>query len=258
MIATTTLPRLSWSQVSTYTQCPAKWWFSRHFPMERTPSALKFGSAIHKAVEVFYAGLQEGYHAGMDEMLASFLTTWELPSDAPISFSKNETPDTLKSMAERMLTAFLESVKPGKIISIEEPFAVEIADGLLVSGVVDLLERKNGKLWIVDNKTARNSPSDAFDKEQVSLYRLGLQELGVIPFGAEVGLRYDVLRKLKTKGEFVSVEVEVGDIELAHLRQKLVQVAKAMEQGIIYRIHSWACEGCPWSKSCEQADLGAL
>jgi CRISPR/Cas system-associated exonuclease Cas4 (RecB family) len=223
--------------------------------MERTPSALKFGGAIHKSVETFYRGRMKGGNPGLDEVLATYHDAWEEPSDAPVQFGKNESSATLKDMAERMLAAFLETVKPGKILAIEESFAVEISDGLLVSGIVDLVELKAGKFWVVDNKTAKNSPSDAFDKEQVSLYRLGLQELGLIPEGADVGLRYDVLRKLKTKGEFIQVEVDVTDEELLQLKQKLIQVAHAMEQGIVYRVHGWMCDGCPWSKTCSEVDL---
>jgi CRISPR/Cas system-associated exonuclease Cas4 (RecB family) len=252
MIATTTVPRLSWSQISTYTQCPAKWWFSRHRPPERTPSALKFGSAIHRSVETFYRARMKRGNAGMDEIMAAYLDAWEEPADAPLSFNKDETPASLRAMAERMLGAFLEAVRPGEILAVEESFAVEPVEGILVTGIVDLVEIKNGKFWIVDAKTGKNSPSDAFDKEQIGLYRLGLEELGLIPEGADVGLRYDVLRKLKSKGEFVSVEVEITEKELADLRQKLGAIWRAMDIGIIYRSRSWACDGCQWSKSCAE------
>jgi RecB family exonuclease len=222
------------------------------------PSALKFGSAIHKAVEVFYAVLAEGYHAGMDELLASYLDRWEEPSEAPIHFGKEESPDSLKGMAERMLEAFLKTVQPGKVLAIEQDFAVEIAEGILVRGYVDLVETKNDTLWIVDHKTGRNAPSDSFDKEQIGLYRLGLEELGLIPEGIPVGLRYDVLRKLKSKGEFVSVEVETTEKELSDLRQKLGTIWRAMDNQIIYRSRSWACDGCQWAGACATADLAEL
>jgi hypothetical protein len=124
-------------------------------------------------------------------------------------------------MAERMLGAFLEAVRPGKILGVEESFAVEPVEGILVTGIVDLVELKDGHTWIVDAKTGKNSPSDAFDKEQIGLYRLGLEEIGLVPEGMPVGLRYDVLRKLKSRSEFVSIEVETSEKELADLRQKL-------------------------------------
>jgi len=253
-----TVPRLSWSQVSTYTQCPAKWCFSRHFPPERTPSSLKFGGAIHRAVETFYRAQMKGHRAGMDEVFASFLDSWEATESVPVLYGKEETADSLKVMAERMLLAFLDGVQPGKIIAIEQPFAVEPVEGILVSGIVDLVEVKEEKFWVVDNKTAKNSPSDSFDREQVGLYRLGLEEVGIIPQGMQVGLRYDILRKLKTRSEFVSVEVETTEKELADLRKKLGTIWKAMESGIVFRTRSWACDSCQWSKACAEVDLSQL
>ena len=250
-----TIPRLSWSQVSTYTQCPAKWWLSRHHPPERTPSALKFGAAIHRSVETFYRARMKSCNSGLDEILAAYLDAWEAPEEAPVHFNKDDSPESLRAMAERMLGAFLKAVRPGKILGVEESFAVEPVEGILVTGIVDLVEVKDGRIWIVDAKTGKNSPSDAFDKEQIGLYRLGLEEIGLIPEGMPVGLRYDVLRKLKSKGEFVSVEVETTEKELADLRQKLGTIWRAMDAGIVYRVRSWACDGCQWSKGCAEADL---
>jgi RecB family exonuclease len=222
------------------------------------PSALKFGSAIHRSVETFYRARMAGHQAGMDEIFAAYLDIWESPQEAPILYGKDETPESLKAMAQRMLEAFLKTVQPGKILAIEQDFAVEITEGILVSGYVDLIETKKNKLWIVDHKTGRNAPSDSFDKEQINLYRLGLEELGIIPEGMPVGLRYDILRKLKRKSEFISVEVEVTPKELTDLRQKLGTIWRAMDSQVIYRNRSWACDSCQWSKACAEADLSQL
>ncbi len=161
----------------------------------------------------------------------------------------------MREMAHRMLTAFLEAVSPGEVLAVEQGFSVEIAEGLLISGFVDLVEIKEGRFWIVDFKTAKGEPSAAFDTEQVGFYRIGLQELGLVPAGAEVGLRYDVLRKLKTKGEFVSVEVVVTDKELTDLRHKLTQVWQAMDAPILYRVKGWSCQQCSWANACREVDL---
>ena len=250
-------PRLSWSQINTYTQCPAKWWSSPHFPMEHVPSALKFGRAVHHALAAFYAALPEGCHLEADELLSVYETAWSEPEEAVVRFGKNEDEGVLRQMAARMFGAFLETVQPGEVLAVEESFAVEIS-GVLVSGIVDLVEVKDGKFWVVDNKTSKNEPSSAFDGEQLLLYRLGLEQLGLIPEDAEVGLRFDVLRKLKTRGEFVTVEVEATAETLQAVEDKVAQVAKAIEAGVVYRNRSWACAGCPWSRTCAEVDLGGV
>jgi len=253
--ATDVLPRLSWIQVNTYCQCPAKWWLSRRFPMEHMPSALKFGQAIHRAVARFYQALPEGCHLDADELLDLYDSAWSEPSEAEVQFGRGEDETSLRAMAGRMLGAFLEAVKPREILGVEKSFAVEINEGVLVSGFVDLIEVKDGKFWIVDNKTSKNAPSAAFDSEQVALYLLGLRELGLIPPDADVGLRFDVLRKLKTKGEFCTVEVQVTDKELADLRHKITQVARAIQAGVVYRTRGWMCSGCAWATACAETDL---
>jgi len=256
--ATDVLPRLSWIQVNTYCQCPAKWWLSRRFPMEHMPSALKFGQAIHRAVARFYQALPEGCHLDADELLDLYDSAWSEPSEAEVQFGRGEDETSLRAMAGRMLGAFLEAVKPREILGVEKSFAVEINEGVLVSGFVDLIEVKDGKFWIVDNKTSKSDPASAFDGEQLVLYRLGLQELGLIPANADVGVRFDVLRKLQTKGEFVSVEVEASDQDLDQLRAKLHQVARAIENGIVFRSRSWACPSCPWGRKCAETDLASI
>ena len=85
-----------------------------------------------------------------------------------------------------------------------------------------------------------------------------LQELDLIPDRTDVGLRYVVLRNLKTRGEFVSVEVEVTDKDLTDLRQKLSRIWQAIDTGVIYRVKSWTCQNCPWGWACREVDLGGV
>jgi hypothetical protein len=73
-----------------------------------------------------------------------------------------------------------------------------------------------------------------------------------------VGLRYDVLRKLKSKGEFVSVEGETTGKELDDLRRKLGTIWRAMDSGIVFRSRSWACNGSRWARACAEIDLAEL
>ena len=254
-IATEAPARLSWSQISAYQQCPAKWWFSRNLSPERTSSPLHFGRAVHKALDLFYGARMEGGNVGLDELLEAFKASWEDGPGAPLQFADKEDASSLKAMAERMLAAFLETVQPGEVIAVEQPFAAEIAEGVLVTGAVDLVEVKAGRFWIVDNKTSKNSPSAMFDKDQLALYLVGLQESGLIPSGSDVGLRYDVLRKLKTKGEFATLEVEVSERGMDVLRQKVSAIAKAVNGRIVWRNPSWACAGCQCAGACADADL---
>ena len=66
--------------------------------------------------------------------------------EAPAFFNKDESPDTLRAMAERMPGVFRDAVRPGEILAVEESFAVEPVEGILVTGIVDLVEVKDGRI----------------------------------------------------------------------------------------------------------------
>ena len=257
MTITQTVPRLSWSQVSTYTQCPAKWWLSRHFAPEHTASALKFGSAIHRAVASFYTARAEGCSLEAGELLNVYQAAWSEPEVAEVKFGKNEDDATLRAMAERMLGCFVDTVQPGEVLLVEGSFATEIVEGVLVSGVVDLVEVRDGIVRVVDVKTSRQQPSSAFSGEQLGIYRLGLAELGLVPHDAEFALEYLVLRKLRSKAECVVVPGQFTEEEFDRLRQKIAQVARAIQLDVVYRVRSWACASCPWIGACSRVDLAA-
>ena len=248
-------PTLSWSQAHNYTQCPAKWYFSRCREPEFTPSSLRFGSAVHNALARYYSGILEGKTPGVDELLAAYELGWNERDDAPVRYGDGEDETSLRDMAGRMLDAFLEAISPGEIIAVEQPFSFELDNGVVVRGIADLVEERDGRVWIIDHKTSRNSPSNAFDREQLMLYRVGLESIGIISPGENVGMRYDVLRKLKTRGEFVSVEIEASDKEIADTVQKLRLVWRAIESGIIYRNPGYMCSGCQWANVCAEEQL---
>jgi len=252
------LPRLSWSQIQSYTQCPAKWWFSRNRPPESTPSALKFGSAIHAALAAYHLSRLDGCSLTVDEMLEVYANTWSKPENVPIRYGKDESEEFLTAMAGRIFNAFLDKVDPGEVLAVEKGFAVDIGDSVLVTGYIDMVEIKEGCYWIVDYKTSKGTPSTAFDSEQVGLYLLGLKSLGFIPEQAKVRLRYDVLKKLKTKSDLLPVEITVSEKSLEDLKGKLTQVWRAMEANIIYRVKSWACQGCRWSRACKTTDFAVV
>ena len=228
MLATANaVSRLSWSQVDRYTRCPMAWWLSRRRKPEFVPSALKFGTAIHKATAAYYEAIRDGCHLGADELLQVYESAWAAPEQAKIRFGKGENESGLHNMAQRMLAAFVGSVEPGEVLAVEQSLAVGITDDILLNAVVDLLEYRDGAFIITDWKTSRGEPSTSFSGEQLLLYCDALQEVGLIPPDSEVRLAYGVLRKLKSRGEYVTVPVEVTDKALADVRQKVAQVAGA-------------------------------
>jgi len=247
--------RISWSQVSTYCKCPMQWRLSRGVEPEFTPGGLKLGSAIHEALAAYYVAVRKGRSLELDDLLAVFEAAWSRPEEAPLRFGKGEDDASVRAQAERMLRTFLANVEPGDVLAVELGFTVELSEDVELTGFVDLVERRDRTIWVVDHKTSRQLPNVAFEKEQASLYVLALREIGFIPDGADVRARFDVLRRLKVKDEFASVEVQVTDKDLGDTRDKVLTVARAMDADNVYRSPSWMCESCRWRQACLDTDV---
>jgi len=242
--------RISWSQVSTYCKCPMQWQLSRGVEPEFTPVGLKLGSAIHEALAAYYAGVQEARSPELADLLAVFEAAWVQPEEAPLRYGKGENEASVKAQAERMLRTFFDNVDPGEVLAVELGFHIELSEDVELRGFVDLVERRDDTAWVVDHKTSKQLPDSAFEKGQAALYVLALRAIGVIPDDAEVRTRFDVLRRLKTKDEFVSVEVDISDKDLADTRDKILTITRAMAAGIVYRSPSWMCGACRWRQAC--------
>ena len=252
MTTATEVDHISWSQIKSYTMCPLKHFLSRRYPPDFVPSALKFGAAIHRALAAYYEALVEGCNLTADEMLAVFHDAWA-GEELPIRFAFRETQDGLFGMAERMLNVFVEQVKPGNVIAVEQAFHIEISpDVPLVSGYIDLLEERDGTLWIVDHKTSKSKPNGDLDAEQLHLYRIAAEELGFVDDDQLVACRFDALLKQKTKSDFVMVEVDTSDEDLDRVRRKAEQVWRGIEAEVVYPVRGWACSGCQWASRCEE------
>ena len=248
--------RVSWSHISTYCKCPMQWRLSRSVEPEHTPVGLKLGSAVHEALAAYYVAAQEGRSLELGDLLAVFETAWSKPEDAPLRFGKGEDDAYVKAQAERMLRTFLANVNPGDVMAVELGFTIELSEDIELTGFVDLVERRGETIWVVDHKTSKQLPGAAIEKEQAALYVLALRAIGFIPEDVEVRTRFDVLRRLKTRDEFASVEVVITHKDLADTRNKVLTIARAMDGDIVYRSPSWMCESCRWRQACVETDAG--
>jgi len=230
-----------------------QWQLSRSVEPEFTPVGLKLGSAIHEALAAYYAAVQEARSLELADLLAVFGAAWVRPEDAPLRYGKGEDEASIKAQAERMLRTFLTNIEPGEVLAVELGFRVDLTDEVELRGFVNLVERRDDAVWVVDHKTSKQLPDAVFEKGQAALYVLALRAIGVIPADAEVRTRFDVLRRLKTKDEFVSVEVGISDRDLADTRDKVMTIARAMDAGIVYRSPSWMCGSCRWRQACMDA-----
>ncbi len=249
---------ISYSAISTYQQCPLKYYFKyiENLPEESVSSSLVLGGAIHAAAEFHYNQLMIGNPSpNHDTLLAVFWDEWrDRAEEAEIRFGKKEDSNTIGKLADRVLQAFADSdiANPdGHILGAEEQLR-----GVLVPGVPDLLARidliveTEDALTITDLKTSRSrwSGNQADDSaEQLLLYSELARQLAP---QKTLRLEFAVI----TKTASPSVErwpINHDATRIARTKQIIRRVWKAIETGNFFPAPSpISCGGCPFRKPC--------
>ena len=200
---------VSWSQLSTFRQCPLKYRFRYldHIEPEFTSSSLLVGSSIHSAIELYHRRQLEGcLTPSLDELLQEFWDSWKCRTEESLEvrFGKNEDVNSIHELAGRMLTAFLESEVAsedlGTIIGVEETLVADILSGtdLPFLGIVDLVIKMPDRVVVRDYKTSRSRWSQAnaeSSADQLTLYGELIRQL--IP-GKPIGFEFVAISKTKS------------------------------------------------------------
>jgi putative RecB family exonuclease len=251
---------ISYTQISTYMNCSLKYFYQYIEQIEWPfkPEGLIFGSAIHKALEHFYLGRQEGRDVPVPEMMAIFDACWEKEeSSNTIRFKNGNTADKLHSTAEGMLSTFKKTVQPGEVLSVEQSFKVELVDpdtkeslGVPLVGRIDLIEKlDDGTIAVVDQKTAaRAYDNDRVENDlQLTAYAYVMAKEGHDL--DNVSLRFDVLMK-NGSYKLLSYKTTRTMDDLARLFKIARSVTRGVEAGAFYPSKSWMCNGCPYAEQC--------
>ncbi len=244
---TQTAPILSPSQVRTFLDCQARWWFKYGLMLPETKSSsLALGLAVHRALELNFREKLET-HEDLDTagIVMIFRDAW-MEQVGQTQFTKDESQHDIRRIGERLVAKYMDEVAPQI-----EPAAVEMdvqgeISGVRVRGRVDLLDI-DGRL--IDIKTASRrpcsvSPDYAF---QLATYRQ-------ITPGASGEVRIDSLVKTATP-QLVQQSYTVGQQDLRATKVLFPMVQEAMGSGMYCpNRQSLLCSQkyCSFWKQCEE------
>ncbi len=244
---------LSPSQLRTFLDCSAKWWFKHALLLpEPKTSALALGLAVHKTLEVnFRQKLETREDVEAAGMLMLFRDAWR-EQMGETEFREDEEPLAIGKLGEKLIAKYMEEAAP-KI----EPAAVELdvegqIGGVTVRGRIDLLDVEGR---IVDVKTAARrpscvSPDYAF---QIATYRQ-------ITPGASGEARLDHLVKTQTI-QLVQQVFTVGDEDMRATQTIYPLVQEGMQGGLYFpNRQSLMCgrKQCPFWRQCEREFGGTV
>ncbi len=232
--------RLSYSSISTYETCPAKYKFQYEEKLPTTSSpALAFGDALHRTLHRFHdrpvpvAPSVEELHEMLDA---------EWVDDG----YRDPGEEALYREHARQVLAEYHRANAGSFripAALEFRFTVEI-EGVQLSGVIDRMDRiPGGGYEIVDYKTSRRLPPKAIvDRDlQLSLYYLAAQQIwGIEP---ERLTLYYLL-----PGERMTTFRTPADAD--DLRRRIATVAERIAAGKFEPRANPLCDWCDFQHVC--------
>jgi PD-(D/E)XK nuclease superfamily protein len=270
-----TLRHLNQSELTTYLRCRRKWNWSylEGFTTPRYNTNLSTGTAVHKALQAHYKGL---------DPFAALVEYWDLTAenilpDDPcmaqvakdVSLSNIMMEGYLEWLAEEGADAGLTPV------AVEEKVEMQLLSDVVLHGTVDLvLADPDGNMFIIDHKTT-NAFGALADRRLVLNFQLltyatlAEEFFGAAPAGAQLNMLRKVLRTGTAKPPFYQREsVHFNSFQLdnhrAHMQAiatELMAVESRVREGDMSGVWpvvdgdcSWKC---PFLSVCPMADDGS-
>ncbi len=227
---------------------------------EFVDSRMICGTAIHKALEVFYLNKMMGDKLPLNELQVVFAETWsqKVESCNHVRYKKGTDFESVLDEGKGLLESFYSQApieEKEVILALEEPFSFEIKGiPVPVIGIWDKVsEDEYGNIVITDFKTAARAFSDYDIDEnfQLSLYHMGAKSCGYA--GREVILRFDTLIKTKEPKFMRFTSTRFAQDHLV-MSKKIKMIWAAMEAGnyLPASENSWMCSVCQYKSHCEK------
>jgi CRISPR/Cas system-associated exonuclease Cas4 (RecB family) len=238
---------LSPTQVRTFLDCSAKWWFryGLRLPEPKT-SSLALGSAVHEALaENFRQKIETREDLDVCGVTALFRQSWSHQTEETI-FQPDEDAAQLRLLGEQLVQKYMEEAAPSI-----DPAGVEFevtgkVGAASVRGFIDLMDVHGA---VIDVKTAARKPSGiSFDHAlQLATYR------SLSPH-ASGEARLDTLVKTKTV-QLIQHSYTVTDSDLQATRVLYPLVQDGIRSGLYFpNRRSLLCSrrNCAFWQKCER------
>jgi putative RecB family exonuclease len=232
--------RLSYSSISTYETCPAKFKFQYEDRVPSQPSpALSFGDSLHRALYHFH-NRPVPVAPSLEELLEVLDLVW-----VSEGFSAEPEERMYRDHARQVLAQYhRDNADEFRIpAALEFRFHVEV-EGVQVNGTIDRLDRiPGGGYEIIDYKTNRRLPPAAVvDRDlQLSIYFLAAKEVwGIEP---ERLTLYFLL-----PGQRMTTSRTAADTD--ELRRRIAVVAERIAAGKFEPRENPLCDWCDYQALC--------
>lgn len=232
---------ISFSDLKYYFECPYQ--FKLRFLYGFNPpihEALGYGKSLHDALAEVHKRALAGEILKPDA--AETLVDRHL--NAPFAYPNLR--DDLRRSAIDAVSRYLRenAAKLDKIQHVEQVVEINLGEGVLVNGRIDLIRRLDtNELMIIDFKSTERAQDEDVSRTQLHVYALGYREL--TGDSADLIEIYNLDKAGRHQRERVNQELE------EQIRHKIMVAGKALRENRLPR-HA------TWSTSCRTCDLVGL
>lgn len=235
---------LSYSSMSMYLDCPAKYKFRYVDKIPQQPKHFfSFGTCVHDALEFFYS-VPEETPMPLASLLAYYKQHWITEGYKDIK-QMNE----YFTKGEGILTDFYEK----HISKFRLPFFTEyrfdlVVQGVPVVGYIDRMDRtSSGKLHIIDYKTGNAFTKNRLEQDnQLTMYQMACEEL--------LGMKVESLTfyHLNSGTPFTTTPRSAETIQI--LKNQIVEVSNSIRQNLFVATPEYKkCSWCDFKTICPSA-----
>lgn len=170
--------KVSFTKLTTYRRCHKQYHYKYVQKLRKRIKNfnLYLGSLFHECLEAHFKG--EDWKAVIEkykkEMQGKFKEEQVLALDGAIPMAEGLMQGYLKKYANESFS----------VVEVEKEFCVEIHPGVWLEGKIDLLAEEKKRLWIVEHKTCKTFPDEAYRGSDIQtvIYAKVLQQLGMKPY----------------------------------------------------------------------------
>jgi putative RecB family exonuclease len=232
--------KLSYSSISTYETCPAKFRFQYEERLPTAPSpALSFGDSLHRALHRFH-NRPVPVAPSLGELHEMLEAEW-----VGEGFRDPDEEQVYLEHGRQVLAEYhRENADTFRIpAALEFRFHIEV-EGVQLSGIIDRMDRiPGGGYEIIDYKTNRRlPPKSVVDQDlQLSLYYLAAKEIwGIEPDRLTL---YFLL-----PGQRMTTFRTAADAD--HVRRRIAHVAERIDMGLFEPRQNPLCDWCDFQARC--------
>lgn len=236
------LPKLSYSQLDTFSTCPLKYQFRYLFQIPSPASPhMNFGISIHNTLKNFYDFVMQNPDKAKENLNPTLEEIYEKNWIAS-GYDSHDAQEDQKERGRKMLNEYYKKERSSAAPAfIEHPFSLQIGH-LTISGRIDRIDRlPDGTYEVIDYKTGKVDEKGLKNNLQLSLYALACRDVLELPVSRLSLYSIPDLKKISTTR---------SEKDMEKCKEELLETASEMALSDFAPSPGFYCRFCEYKLIC--------